>query len=314
MQLPAPGAGPCKMASESKQAVVAAIAGNVLIAVAKFGAAAFSGSAAMLSEAFHSLVDTGNDALMLYGMRTSRRPADAEHPFGYGHELYFWTLVVGILFFALGGGMSVVIGVMHIAQGRPPEDVGWNYAVIAVAMVFEAGSWWYGFKAFRSEARGRGVVETIRESKDPTTFSVLLEDSAALIGLALAFAGIFLSMTLGAPWIDGVSSVLIGVLLCAVAVIMVYESKGLLVGEGVGKATLRGLRAIFAGDPSVERVDKMLTLYLGPDEVMLAIELRFRPGMKVEDIRHALSRLNHDVRSRYPRIRRTFIYTTSMCE
>ncbi len=302
------------MASESKQAVVAAIAGNVLIAVAKFGAAAFSGSAAMLSEAFHSLVDTGNDALMLYGMRTSRRPADAEHPFGYGHELYFWTLVVGILFFALGGGMSVVIGVMHIAQGRPPEDVGWNYAVIAVAMVFEAGSWWYGFKAFRSEARGRGVVETIRESKDPTTFSVLLEDSAALIGLALAFAGIFLSMTLGAPWIDGVSSVLIGVLLCAVAVIMVYESKGLLVGEGVGKATLRGLRAIFAGDPSVERVDKMLTLYLGPDEVMLAIELRLRPGMKVEDIRHALSRLNHDVRSRYPRIRRTFIDTTSMCE
>jgi len=302
------------MASESKQAVVAAIAGNVLIAVAKFGAAAFSGSAAMLSEAFHSLVDTGNDALMLYGMRTSRRPADAEHPFGYGHELYFWTLVVGILFFALGGGMSVVIGVMHIAQGRPPEDVGWNYAVIAVAMVFEAGSWWYGFKAFRSEARGRGVVETIRESKDPTTFSVLLEDSAALIGLALAFAGIVLSMTLGAPWIDGVSSVLIGVLLCAVAVIMVYESKGLLVGEGVGKATLRGLRAIFAGDPSVERVDKMLTLYLGPDEVMLAIELRFRPGMKVEDIRHALSRLNHDVRSRYPRIRRTFIDTTSMCE
>jgi cation diffusion facilitator family transporter len=302
------------MASESKQAVIAAIAGNVLIAAAKLGAAAFSGSAAMLSEAFHSLVDSGNDALMLYGMRMSRRPADTEHPFGYGHELYFWTLVVGILFFALGGGMSIVTGVVHIARGRPPEDAGWSYAVIAVAMVFEAGSWWYGFKAFRAEARGRGVVETIRASKDPTTFSVLLEDSAALIGLALAFAGIFLSVTLGAPWIDGVSSVLIGVLLCAVAVIMVYESKGLLVGEGVGKATLRDLRAIVAGDPSVERVDKMLTLYLGPDEVMLAIELRFRAGMKVEAIRHALSRLNHDVRSRYPRIRRTFIDTTSMCE
>src|SRR4051812_27240296 len=165
------------MAGETRQAVIAAIAGNVLIAAAKFVAAALSGSAAMLSEAFHSLVDTGNDVLMLYGMRVSRRAPDMEHPFGYGHELYFWTLVVGILFFALGGGMSIVTGVMHIAQAKPPEDVGWGYAVIAAAMLFEGGSWWYGLKAFRAERRGRGIVETIRASKDPTRFSVLLEDS-----------------------------------------------------------------------------------------------------------------------------------------
>src|SRR4051812_11491734 len=149
------------MASESRQAVIAAVAGNLLIAAAKFVAAAFSGSAAMLSEALHSLVDTGNDGLMLYGMHRSRLPADAEHPFGYGHELYFWTLVAGILFFALGGGMSIVTGIVHLGQPKPPEDVGWNYAVIVAAMLFEGGSWWYGFKAFRTERRGRGALETI---------------------------------------------------------------------------------------------------------------------------------------------------------
>ena len=302
------------MASESRQAVIAAIAGNVLIAVSKFVAAAFSGSAAMLSEGFHSLVDCGNDLLMLYGMNVSRRPADAEHPFGYGHELYFWTLVFGILFFGLGGGMSILNGVMHIAEDRLPEAAGWNYAVIAAATVFEGGSWWFGFKAFRAERRGRSVLETIRRSKDPTTFSVLLEDSAALIGLALAFLGIFLSVRLGAPWIDGASSIAIGVLLCLVAVVMVYESKELLVGEGMEKGTLETLRGLVIADPSIERVDKLLTLYLGPDEVMLAIELRFRAGTKIEEVRRSLARLRRAIRDRYPRIRRIFVDTAAIGE
>ena len=302
------------MASESRQAVTAAIAGNVLIAVSKLVAAAFSGSAAMLSEGFHSLVDCGNDLLMLYGMKVSRRPADAEHPFGYGHELYFWTLVVGILFFALGGGMSILNGAMHIAGGRLPEDVSWNYAVIAAAMVFEGASWWFGFKAFRAERRGRSVLETIRGSKDPTTFSVLLEDSAALAGLALAFLGIFLSVRLGEPWIDGASSIAIGVLLCLVAVVMVYESKELLVGEGMEKGTLETLRGLVIADPSIERVDQLLTLYLGPEEVMLAIELRFRAGTKIEDVRRALARLRRAIRERYPRIRRIFVDTAAIGE
>ena len=302
------------MASETTRAVVAAIAGNLLIAVAKLVAAALSGSAAMLSEAFHSLVDTGNDVLMLYGMRRSRRRADAEHPFGYGHELYFWTLVAGILFFALGGGMSIVTGYEHVTRPEPPEDVGWSYAVIAAAIVFEGGSWWFGFRAFRAEARGRGIVETIRITKDPTTFSVLLEDSAALLGLVLAFLGVFLSTRLGMPWIDGASSIAIGIVLCLVAVVMVYESKELLVGEGMGRRTLEDVRAILAADPAVERVDQLRSLYLGPAEAMLAIELRFRPGMKVEEIRQALARLNRAVRERYPKVRRTFIDTTAICD
>src|SRR5215212_6338136 len=232
------------MAGESKQAVLAAITGNLLIAVSKFIAAAFSGSSAMLSEAIHSLVDTGNGGLMLYGMRRSRKRADPDHPFGYGHELYFWTLVVGILVFAVGGGMSIVTGISHIANPRQPDDSTWNYAVLAIAFAFEGMSWYYGFKAFSAERRGRGVFETIRVTKDPTSFSVLLEDSAALIGLAFALVGVFLSARLHAPWIDGASSILIGALLCSVASVMVLESKGLLVGEGVEKATLENLRAL----------------------------------------------------------------------
>src|SRR5689334_8425599 len=170
----------------------------------------------MLSEAIHSLVDTGNDALMLYGIRRSAKPPDEHHPFGYGHELYFWTLVVGVLIFGLGGGMSVVTGVLHILHGDAPEVSGWNYAVIFAAMIFEGVSWYFGFRAFRTERRGRGVVETIQRTKDPATFAIVLEDSAALAGLVIALAGLYLSATLDQPWIDGAGSILIGVLLCFV--------------------------------------------------------------------------------------------------
>jgi cation diffusion facilitator family transporter len=300
------------MAAESRRAVVAAIVGNALIAAAKCAAAAYSGSAAMLAEAIHSLVDAGNDGLMLYGMRRSRRPPDEAHPLGYGHELYFWTLIVGVVIFALGGGMSVVTGVSHILDARPRESVGWNYAVIGVAFVFESVSWWYGVKAFRAERRGRGIVETVRVTKDPTTFSVLLEDSAALVGLALALAGIALAEALGAPWIDGASSVLIGVLLSAIALVMVGESKGLLVGEGVEQRTLETLRKIVAADPAVERVDRLLTQYLGPNEVLLAIELRFRLETDVTDIRRALARLKQEIQSRYPKIRRILLDSSAI--
>jgi cation diffusion facilitator family transporter len=297
------------MAEESKTAVIAAIAGNLAIAISKFVAAAVSGSAAMLSEGIHSLVDTGNGTLMLYGMARSKRPPDDEHPFGHGHELYFWTLLVGILIFALGGGMSVVTGVRHIYEPAELGDPSFNYAVLGVAAVFEGVSWVFGWRAFRAERRGRGVVETIIASKDPTTFSVLLEDSAALLGLVFAFAGLYLGETLGLTWLDGASSVLIGVLLCAVSVIMVSESKGLLVGEGVGKGTLGVLRRVAADDPAVESVGRLTTMYLGPDEVLLAIEIRFRSGQSAVDIREAVARLKAAIRARYPVIRRIFFDT-----
>ena len=295
------------MAGESKRAVIAAIVGNLAIAISKFVAAAFSGSAAMLSEAIHSLVDSGNDGLMLYGIRRAAKPPDADHPFGYGHELYFWTLVVGVLIFAIGGGMSIVTGVLHIVNGTAAEAGVWNYAVLAVAAVFEAISWYFGLRAFRKEQAGRGIVETIQVSKDPTTFSVLLEDSAALVGLALAFAGIFLGSRLGMPWLDGASSVAIGTLLCGIALVMVYESKSLLVGEGVARSTAQGLRDLIAADPGVQSIGKLATLYLGPDEVMLAVEVHFVPGASGDDRRGSIARITRAIRDRYPRIRHVFL-------
>jgi cation diffusion facilitator family transporter len=300
------------MAEESKQAIVAAFVGNLLITVSKFVAAAFSGSSAMLAEAIHSLVDTGNGALVMYGVRASRKPPDVDHPFGYGHELYFWTLLVGMIVFGLGGGMSIVSGVSHILHPVAPESTALSYAVIAIAAVFEGGSWYFGVKAFAKERRGRGIVETIQRTKDPTTFAVVLEDSAALAGLMLAFAGIFLSAHLEAPWIDGAASVLIGLLLCLVSSVMVYESKGLLVGEGVERKTLERLRAIVQADRDVVELKKLLTIYLAPNEILLAIEVRFRSEMPVLELRGAIARVREAIQKEYPRIQRFFIDATSI--
>jgi cation diffusion facilitator family transporter len=265
----------------------------------------------MAAEAIHSLVDTGNGGLMLYGIRRSRRPPDDEHPFGYGHEFYFWALIVGVLIFALGGGMSIVTGLWRIVTPHRAENLGWNYTVLAFAAVFEGISWYYGLKAFRSERRGRGVVETIHLSKNPANFAVLLEDSAALLGLIFAAIGLLLSEQLHRPWIDGATSVLIGVLLCAMAFVMVFESKGLLVGEGVERNTLAQLREIVADDAAVQRVSKLTTLYLGPEEVVLVIELRFRSGMDIESVRESIDRMKRAIQARFPRIRRIFLDSTS---
>jgi cation diffusion facilitator family transporter len=295
------------MAGETRRAVLAAIFGNLAIAATKFVAAAFSGSAAMAAEAIHSLVDTGNGGLMLYGIRRSRRPADDLHPFGYGHEFYFWTLIVGVLVFAVGGGMSIVTGFTRMASPHPPENLGWSYAVLALASVFEGISWYFGFRAFHSERRGRGIIETIHVSKNPANFAVLLGDSAALLGLVFAALGLYLSDRLHAPWIDGASSVLIGVLLCAMAFVMVFESKELLVGEGVEEPTLRELRAIVSADPAVERVDDLTTLYLGPEEVVLVIGLRFRSDTDIPGMRASIERFKAAIQARFPRIRRIFL-------
>jgi cation diffusion facilitator family transporter len=298
------------MASDSRKAVIAAIVGNLAIAASKFAAAAFSGSAAMLSEAIHSLVDTGNGALMLVGMHRSKKPADPEHPFGFSHELYFWTLMVGVLIFGLGGGMSILTGVVHIRSGHGIEETAWNYAVLAIAMVFESVSWWYGWRAFRGEMNGRGIFETIMDTKDPTTFSVLLEDSAALIGLVVAFLGIFLGNLLGVPWLDGAASIVIGLLLCVTAAIMVNESRALIVGEGVSKATLDGIRAILVADKDIESVQRLRTLYFGPEDVMLVMEMRMRDDTEVAEIRSVTARVKQAIKDRYPKIRRVYFDIT----
>ncbi|HJT64812.1 MAG TPA: cation diffusion facilitator family transporter [Pyrinomonadaceae bacterium] len=300
--------------SESVFAIYAAIAGNVAIAVTKFVAAAFTGSSAMLSEAIHSVVDTGNGLLMLLGVRKSRKPPDADHPFGHGHELYFWTLVVGVLIFGVGGGMSTYEGIMHILHPRIPENPVWSYATLGVATVLEGTTWLFGWKAFSSERGRRGVLQTIHETKDPSSFTVLLEDSAALLGLVFAFLGIFLAQQFELPYLDGVASVVIGLLLCGVAGLMVYESKGLLIGEGLDPQSLKSIRALVETDPAVQRVRHLHTMYLGPHEVLLTIELSFDSQLSVGEMRKAIRGLVGAIQSQHPDVKQVFFGAESLSE
>ena len=300
--------------SESVFAIYAAIAGNVAIAITKFVAAAFTGSSAMLSEAIHSVVDTGNGGLMLLGVHKSRRPPDADHPFGHGHELYFWTLVVGVLIFAVGGGMSTYEGIMHILHPARLENPGWSYATLGMAMVFEGTTWLFGWKAFSSERGRRGVLRTIHETKDPTTFTVLLEDSAALLGLVFAFLGIFLGQQFELPYLDGVASVVIGLLLCSVAGLMVYESKGLLIGEGLDSQSLTSIRALLDKDPAVERVRHLHTMYLGPHEVLLTIELSFDSKLSVGEMRQAIRGLVKAIQLGHPDVKQVYFGAESLSQ
>jgi len=300
--------------SESTFAIYAAIAGNLAIAITKFVAAAVTGSSAMLSEAIHSVVDTGNGWLILLGVRKSRKPPDSDHPFGHGHELYFWTLIVGVLIFAVGGGMSVYEGIMHILHPTSPERPAWSYAVLGIATVFEGTTWLFGWKAFKTERGRKGVLQTIHETKDPSSFTVLLEDSAALLGLVFAFLGIFLGTQLGLPQLDGVASVLIGLLLCGVAVLMVYESKGLLIGEGLDHESLKSIRELVEKDEAVEWVGHLHTMYLGAHEVLLTIELRFRNHISALEVRQGVRRLQKNIQSQHPDVRRIFFSSESLSE
>ena len=300
------------MASESRTAIFAAIAGNLVIAATKFVAAAFTGSSAMLSEGIHSLVDTGNGALLLLGVRMSKKPPDATHPFGHAMELYFWSLIVAILIFALGGGMSVYEGVIHIAHPNQVKNPAWNYAVLGFAIVFESISFYFAIKAFLKEKGDQGIWETVHASKDPTTFTILFEDTAALLGLLVALAGIFLGHQLNRPYLDGVASITIGVILGVVAGFLAYESKGLLIGEGVSPQTLDSIRAIAGADPSVVEVRKALTMHFGPNDVLLTLDVRFQKDLKSGDIASAINRLEAKIRDRHPEIRHIFIEAKSL--
>jgi cation diffusion facilitator family transporter len=300
------------MASESRTAIFAAIAGNTAIAATKFVAAGVTGSSAMLSEGIHSLVDTGNGALLLLGVRKSRKPPDATHPFGHGMELYFWSLIVAILIFALGGGMSVYEGVIHIAHPNQIKNPTWNYVVLGLAIVFESISFCFAVRAFRKEKGDRGIWHAVHASKDPTSFTILFEDTAALLGLLVALVGIFLGHQLNNPYLDGIASITIGAILGAVAAFLAYECKGLLIGEGVDPETLDSIRAIAAADQSVVEVRKALTMHFGPHDVLLTLDIRFRKELKSGEIASAINRLEAKIRDRHTEIRHIFIEAKSL--
>jgi cation diffusion facilitator family transporter len=295
------------MAAEGRDRVLlAAILANLGIAVLKFIAAAFTGSAAMTSEGIHSLVDTGNGVLMTVGVRRSRRPPDDAHPFGHGKELYFWTFVVAVTVFAVGGGMSIYEGVKHLVRPRPIENLTWNYVVLGVSAVLEGASWLTAVRLFADVKGPRGVWQTIRGTKDPTTFAVLLEDSAALAGLAVAFLGISLGQALRWPALDAVASLIIGLLLAAVAVVMARESMGLLVGEAASRPLLVSVRALAGRDPAVEHVGRMMSVHFGAESVLINMEVRLRPDTTLPDRRSAIERIERTIRSAHPEVRWIF--------
>ncbi|WP_244631203.1 cation diffusion facilitator family transporter [Aureimonas sp. ME7] len=295
------------MADGSKTVVYAALGGNFLIALTKFGAAFFTGSSAMLSEGVHSLVDTGNEVLLLYGMRRAERPADRTHPLGHGRELYFWSFIVALLVFALGAGVSIYQGIHHIANPEPIENAGWNYAVLGASFLFEGFSWIVALRELNREKGTLGYLEAIRRSKDPTTFTVLLEDTAALIGLAIAFLGIFLAEWLGEPALDGVASIGIGLVLTGVAIFLARESKGLLIGEPALPAVQEAILRIAEADPAVRSANGVVTTHLGPRQIVAALSAEFEDHMSAPEIEACVGRIENRLKTEVPDVTTLFI-------
>jgi len=291
----------------SKKVVYAALVGNLFVAATKFVAAAVTGSSSMLSEAVHSLVDTGNEALLLYGyFRSSRRP-DETHPLGYGRELYFWSFIVSLLLFAIGAGVSIYEGIDHIIYAPMITDTRVNYVVLALSAVFEGTSWWIALKRFGKLKGRRGYWEAVRDSKDPPSFMVLFEDTAALIGIAIAAAGNFAAEKWGISEIDGVASLLIGVVLAVAAAVLARENKALLIGERASDDVIRSIQILAISEPSVDGANNVFAVHLAPDQILVALSLEFSDELRTPDIEAAVVRLEDHIRKKHPQVIALFI-------
>jgi cation diffusion facilitator family transporter len=286
----------------ARKVLYAGLAGNALVAAAKFGAAAVTSSAAMLSEAVHSLVDTSNELLLLYGERRSELPPDKHHPFGHGREVYFWSFMVSVLVFVIGAGVSIAEGVRHVLDAEEIENPVVSYVVLGFAAVFEGGSWWVAWREFRKRKGDRGVLQTAQETKDPSTVMVFFEDSAALIGIAIAFAGTALAQALDEPRYDGAASIAIGVLLAVVAVFLARENKQLLIGEGARRGLVEAIGRLASAEKGVAHFNGLLTIHLAPREVVVALSLDFDENLRASEVNDVVARLDARIRKAHPEI------------
>jgi cation diffusion facilitator family transporter len=293
-------------------ALYGAMAGNLFIAVSKFIAAWITGSSAMLSEGIHSVVDTGNQLLLLLGVYRSRKPPDELHPFGHGKELYFWSLIVAILLFGIGGGMSVYEGIIHVMHPQPVTDPVWSYIVLGVAFIAEGTSWVIALKEFSPSVEAKNAWQALRLSKDPAIFTVLAEDSAALAGIIVAFLGVFLGNFLSNPYLDGVASIIIGIILAAVAFFLAFESRDLIVGESAGSSMTKRICEIAQAEPGVRSVRKSLTMHFGPEQVLLAMEIEFKPDLSASDVASVIDRMETKIRQAMPQVVNIFIEAESL--
>ncbi|WP_375691344.1 cation diffusion facilitator family transporter [Pseudooceanicola sp. LIPI14-2-Ac024] len=295
------------MAGGSKLVIYAALAGNAAIAVTKFVAAGMTGSSAMLSEAIHSVVDTGNQVLLLFGLARAKRPPDAEHPYGYGMEVYFWSFVVAILIFGLGAGVSFYEGLLHLRAPEPPTSYRINYIVLGLAMLFEGASWLIALREMNRIKGRRTLWQAVQRSKDPSMFTVLFEDSAALLGLFIAFLGLLASQHLGWHWADGAASIGIAAVLALAAAGLAHETRSLLIGEAAAPETRAAIRQMIADEVVVERINELRTIHLGPENVLANISLDFRDDAALADVEGTVNRLEARIREAYPEFKYIFI-------
>ena len=299
-------------AGGSTKVVVAALLGNGAIAITKFMAAAYTGSSAMLSEAIHSVVDTSNQGLLLYGIKRSDRPADAEHPFGYGMELYFWSFVVAVLLFAMGAGVSLYEGINKLYHPHEMTAPYVNYIVLILAMGFEAYAWMVAYKEFERRRGTRSVMSAIRGSKDPAVFTVLFEDTAAMIGLIIAFIGIFCAHILGLVWADAMASIAIGVMLACASIFLAYETKGLLIGESADKGLQTEVMRLIEGRKDVLTVNELRSMHLGPNDILLALSVDFTDNLTAKQVETAVGQLEREIKAKYSDVKYLFIEVQSM--
>ncbi|TXR50046.1 cation diffusion facilitator family transporter [Phyllobacterium endophyticum] len=291
----------------SKKVIYAAIIGNLLIAATKFIAAFFTGSSAMLSEGVHSLVDTGNGGLLLYGLRRASRPADITHPLGHGRELYFWSFVVALLVFAVGAGVSFYEGLIHIMEPEAVANPLVNYVVLGFAMLFEGASWTVALKEFRAVKGKLGYVRAVRQSKDPSVFTVLFEDTAALLGLVIAFIGISAAQIFDMPQLDGVASIGISLVLATTAIFLARETKGLLIGESALPEMEQQILDIANSDPDVQRANGVLTMHMGPKQIFAGLSVEFEDRVQANEIEACVERLEAMLKKANPDIVTLFV-------
>lgn len=294
-------------ASSSKLVIYAALAGNLLVAITKFAAAGWTGSSAMLSEGVHSLVDTVNQGLMLYGIHRASAPPDEQHPLGYGRELYFWCFVVALLIFSLGAGISIYEGVTHILHPAPITDPRVNYVVLGISFVFEAITWWIALREFEKQRGSLSYLEAATRSRDPATYLVLFEDSAALLGILIAFAGTLAAELSGIPELDGAASIGIGLVLTITALFLARESKSLLIGEPAREPTRRSIRTIALSTPGVNNVGRLITVHLAPQQIVAAFDVDFADDLRASEIEQATASIERSLKAKHPDIVALFV-------
>ena len=303
------------MSTGSKRSIYAAMAANVAIGIAKFIGAGISGSSAMLSEGIHSVVDSVNEILLLYGLQQGEKEPDEEHPLGYSAEIYFWSLVVAVLIFAMGGGISIYEGVdVFLNPVEPSSNELLTYSILGAAALFEGAALYVSIREFNKSRTQNDIsfLQALRRSKDPSSFVVIFEDTAALLGLAVAASGVFLSHLTGQVFYDGLASILVGVILTVVAIILVTETKGLLLGESAFPEVRESIKSIVVSDEAVTTMEAPITLHLGPKDILLALNIEFKDDLSSDQIEVAIRRIESKIRDDHSEIRRIFIEAQSI--